>query len=30
MVTFTAPAAPGSYKFHCAYHSNMHGTLVVK
>ena len=29
-VTFTAPAAPDTYKFHCAYHSNMHGTLVVK
>ena len=28
--TFTAPMEPGSYAFHCAYHSNMHGTLVVK
>ena len=28
--TFTAPSAPGSYKFHCTYHSNMHGVLVVK
>jgi plastocyanin len=27
---FTAPATPGSYTYHCAYHSNMHGTLVVK
>ncbi|WAH98952.1 cupredoxin domain-containing protein [Arthrobacter sp. MMS18-M83] len=27
---FTAPSAPGSYPYHCAYHSNMHGTLVVK
>lgn len=27
---FTAPTAPGSYPYHCAYHSNMHGTLVVK
>ena len=29
-VTFTAPKAPGSYPFHCTYHSNMHGVLVVK
>lgn len=29
-VTFTAPAKPGSYSYHCAYHSNMHGTLTVK
>ncbi|MCX2749483.1 cupredoxin domain-containing protein [Arthrobacter sp. MI7-26] len=29
-VQFTAPTAPGSYPYHCAYHSNMHGTLVVK
>lgn len=28
--TFAAPSKPGSYKFHCTYHSNMHGTLVVK
>lgn len=27
--TFTAPAAPGRYTFHCEYHANMHGTLVV-
>ena len=27
--TFTAPATAGSYKFHCSYHSNMHGTLTV-
>lgn len=27
---FTAPATPGRYPFHCAYHSNMHGVLVVK
>jgi plastocyanin len=27
---FTAPATPGSYTYHCAYHSNMHGTLIVK
>jgi plastocyanin len=29
-VTFTAPAKAGSYTFHCAYHANMHGTLIVK
>ena len=28
-VVFTAPTAAGSYAYHC-YHSNMHGTLVVK
>jgi len=28
--TFTAPSAPGSYPYHCTYHSNMHGTLTVK
>ncbi len=28
--TFTAPAEPGSYAFHCKYHPNMHGTLIVK
>ncbi|GAA4044822.1 hypothetical protein GCM10023063_34540 [Arthrobacter methylotrophus] len=27
---FTAPTTPGSYAYHCAYHSNMHGMLVVK
>ncbi len=27
--SLTAPAAAGSYKFHCAFHSNMHGTLTV-
>jgi plastocyanin len=26
---FTAPRRAGSYRFHCAYHANMHGTLVV-
>lgn len=26
---FTAPAKPGRYPFHCTYHSNMHGVLVV-
>jgi plastocyanin len=29
-VTFTAPTTPGSYDFHCTYHSNMHSVLVVK
>lgn len=29
-VTFTAPKKPGSYSYHCTYHSNMHGTLIVK
>lgn len=28
--TFTAPAAPGSYPFHCTFHPTMHGTLIVK
>jgi plastocyanin len=28
--TFTAPSAPGSYPYHCTYHSNMHGVLIVK
>ncbi|GAB3280286.1 hypothetical protein GCM10027449_21170 [Sinomonas notoginsengisoli] len=28
--TFTAPAKPGTYTYHCSYHSNMHGTLTVK
>ncbi|MGN6608989.1 MAG: cupredoxin domain-containing protein [Jatrophihabitans sp.] len=28
--TFKAPNKPGRYKFHCTYHSNMHGTLVVR
>lgn len=27
--TFTAPTKPGSYPFHCDYHSDMHGTLTV-
>ncbi|HEY8295371.1 MAG TPA: cupredoxin domain-containing protein [Micrococcaceae bacterium] len=29
-VPFTAPAKPGTYTYHCACHSNMHGTLTVK
>jgi plastocyanin len=28
--TFTAPAAPGAYPFHCSHHSSMHGVLVVR
>ena len=27
--TFTAPTTPGTYAFHCTYHANMHGVLVV-
>ena len=27
--SFTAPATPGSYAFHCSVHPNMHGTLTV-
>ena len=29
-VTFVAPTKPGTYPFHCTYHSNMHATLIVK
>ncbi len=29
-VTFTAPSQAGSYPFHCDYHSNMHGVLIVR
>ncbi len=29
-VVFTAPTTAGSYTYHCTYHGNMHGTLVVK
>ncbi|MBT2566242.1 cupredoxin domain-containing protein [Arthrobacter sp. ISL-85] len=28
--TFTAPSKPGTYSYHCTYHSNMKGTLTVK
>lgn len=28
--TFTAPAGKGSYQYHCSFHPNMRGTLVVK
>jgi plastocyanin len=27
--SFSAPGQPGSYPFHCTYHPNMHGVLVV-
>jgi plastocyanin len=27
--TLTAPSKPGSYAYHCTYHSNMHSTLTV-
>lgn len=26
----TAPSKPGSYPYHCTFHAEMHGTLVVK
>jgi plastocyanin len=29
-VVFTTPTTAGSYAYHCTYHSNMHGTLIVK
>lgn len=28
--SFKAPSKPGSYPYHCTFHANMHGTLVVK
>lgn len=28
-VSFTAPSKPGKYPFHCDYHSEMHGVLIV-
>ena len=28
-VTLTAPTKPGRYPFHCDFHANMHGVLVV-
>lgn len=28
--TFTAPAQPGTYAYHCDFHPGMHGALVVK
>lgn len=27
--TFSAPSAPGTYKFHCSIHPSIHGSLVV-
>ena len=27
--TFSAPSKPGTYKFHCTIHPQMHGTLIV-
>ncbi|GAA2012532.1 hypothetical protein GCM10009839_03670 [Catenulispora yoronensis] len=29
-VTFTAPAAAGTYAFHCSIHPDMHGKLIVR
>lgn len=29
-VTFTAPTKPGSYPYHCTYHAEMHGVLIVR
>ncbi len=28
--TFKAPSKPGSYAYHCNFHAEMHGVLVVK
>lgn len=28
--TFTAPEEPGTYPYHCIFHGNMNGTLIVK
>src|SRR5437870_5588670 len=28
--SFKAPGSAGSYKFHCEFHSDMHGTLTVQ
>ncbi|WP_102143757.1 cupredoxin domain-containing protein [Mycobacterium hubeiense] len=28
--TLTAPTQPGEYAYHCIYHPNMKGTLIVK
>jgi len=28
--SFTAPSEPGSYSFHCLYHSSMNGVLVIR
>jgi len=30
ITTFSAPSKPGRYPFHCNFHANMHGVLVVK
>lgn len=29
-VTFTVPAKPGTYPYHCKYHADMHGTLALQ
>lgn len=28
--TLSAPTRPGTFAYHCTFHTNMHGTLVVK
>lgn len=28
--TLTAPTTPGTYPFHCTYHPDMHGVLIVE
>ena len=30
IATLTAPMTPGTYEFHCKYHANMHGALIVQ
>jgi len=30
ITTLTAPSTPGVYPFHCKYHENMRGTLIVQ
>ena len=29
-VSFTAPMRPGTYPYHCRYHSDMHSALIVR
>jgi plastocyanin len=30
IATLIAPSTPGTYEFHCKYHANMHGALIVQ